>query len=246
MNGHNNNLFFISFVKFKFRFHLFVSLRIAAGYFKHYRDFWRISFKMESFNTRFAKPSDSNIVNELIYVTGPDLFLYMFGKRAKDVLSYLFEKEYNLFSYEHCRIVEINDEIAGMILGYGYEAIEKESRNTGRLIMRYYGPGFITRVINLIRMDRIISDLSKGDYYISNVAIFEKFRRYGIGKRLIANAIDGAKKLNKSHIALDVEGNNKNAIEFYYHLGFKNTERKTINFMFNRKVSLLRMIKDVV
>lgn len=201
---------------------------------------------MKSLNLRKARPEDESKAKELIYLTGPDLFLYMFGKKAKDVLSYLFQKGDNLFSYEHCNIAEADNEISGMVLAYKYEVIEKESKSTGRLIIKYYGSGFIFRVINLIKLGRIISDLNKEDYYISNLAVFDKYRGYGVGKRLIDFAIEEAKRLGKSQLALDVETDNKNAISFYHHLGFKSKGRKTINFGFNRKVSLFRMIRDVM
>jgi len=201
---------------------------------------------MKSLNLRKARPEDEIKAKELIYMTGPDLFLYMFGKKAKDVLSYLFQKGNNLFSYKHCNVAEVDNEISGMILAYEYEVIENESKNTGRLIIKYYGPGFIFKVVNLIKLGRIISDLNKEDYYISNLAVFEKYRGHGVGKRLIYFAIEEAKRLGKSQLALDVESDNKNAIAFYYHLGFKSKGRKTINFEFNRKISLFRMIKDVM
>jgi len=199
-----------------------------------------------SIELRSAKPLDSKEVIELIFITGLDVFNYMFGKKAMDVLSYLFERKYNLFSFMHCIVAEIDNEISGIILAYEYEVIEKESKNTGRLIIKYYGHDFIFRVINLIKLGRIISDLNEEDYYISNLAVFEKYRGQGIGKRLIDFATEEAKRLGKSQLALDVESDNKNAIAFYYHLGFKNKGRKTINFWFNRKVSLFRMIKDVM
>ena len=201
---------------------------------------------MKSLNLRKARPEDESKAKELIYMTGPDLFLYMFGKKAKDVLSYLFQKGDNLFSYEHCNIADVDNEISGMILAYEYEVIENESKNTGRLIIKYYRPGFIFRVINLIKLGRIISDLNKEDYYISNLAVFDKYRGYGVGKRLIDFAIEEAKRLGKSQLSLDVETDNKNAISFYHHLGFKSKGRKTINFGFNRRVSLFRMIRDVM
>jgi len=196
-------------------------------------------------NIRLATPKDNKQISELIYITSPDLFLYMFGRRAKNILSHLFENRSNLFSYDHCRVIEVDEEIAGMILGYEYETIKKESKNTGRLIMREVGPFFVFKVFNLIKMDRIISDLSKDEYYISNIALFKKYRGYGLGRKLIEDAIRKAKGLNKSRISLDVEDNNLKAIDFYYHLGFKNLKSKAINFGFNRKVSLLRMVKDI-
>jgi len=202
-------------------------------------------FNKKNIKLRFAKTIDNTKLSELIYITSPDLFLYMFGKNAKNILSGLSKNKNNLFSYEHCKAIEIDEEIAGMIQGYGFETIERESKNTGRLIMRYLGLNFVFKVFNLIKMDRIISDLKKGDYYISNVALFKEYRGYGIGRKLIEDAIKDIKKLNKNRLYLDVADNNERAIDFYYHLGFKNLKKKTINFAFNRKVSLLRMVKDV-
>ena len=205
----------------------------------------RNDLNKENMKIRFARPADNIELAELIYITGQDLFLNMFGKKAKNVLSGLSKKENNLFSYEHCKIIEVDESIAGMILGYGFETIKTESKYTGTLIVKHLCINFIFKVFNLVKMDSIISDLKKDDYYISNVAVFKKYRGYGIGKILIKESVKDAKRLNKMRITLDVEDDNEKAIGFYYHIGFKYLKKKTINFIFDRKISLIRMVKSI-
>ena len=54
-----------------------------------------------------------------------------------------------------------------------------------------------------------------GEAYITNVAVFPKFRKNGIGKALIDAACKGALQRNCEFITLEVRQSNKNAISLY-------------------------------
>ncbi len=60
-----------------------------------------------------------------------------------------------------------------------------------------------------------------GEAYITNVAVFEKYRKYGIGRALIKAACDGAENRNCEFITLEVRESNLPAISLYISEGFE-------------------------
>lgn len=57
--------------------------------------------------------------------------------------------------------------------------------------------------------------------YITNVAVFEKYRKSGAGRALLRAACDGAENRNCAFITLEVRESNVPAISLYESEGFK-------------------------
>ncbi len=60
-----------------------------------------------------------------------------------------------------------------------------------------------------------------GEAYITNVAVFDKYRKLGIGRALLRAAADGAKSRNCEFITLEVRESNHPAIALYESEGFE-------------------------
>ena len=60
-----------------------------------------------------------------------------------------------------------------------------------------------------------------GEAYITNIAVFESFRKAGIGRRLLKAAIDGAMARGCEFITLEVRISNSAAISLYESEGFE-------------------------
>ncbi len=60
-----------------------------------------------------------------------------------------------------------------------------------------------------------------GEAYITNVAVFGKYRKFGIGRALLKAACDGAKSRNCEFITLEVRESNVPAIMLYESEGFE-------------------------
>lgn len=60
-----------------------------------------------------------------------------------------------------------------------------------------------------------------GEAYITNVAVFDEYRKYGIGRALLRAACDGAKSRNCEFITLEVRESNVPAITLYESEGFE-------------------------
>lgn len=66
-----------------------------------------------------------------------------------------------------------------------------------------------------------------GEVYITNVAVFEKFRRKGVAKKLIDTLLESAKAENGNFVTLEVRESNIPAVFLYEKCGFEKVgERK--------------------
>ncbi|WP_456394721.1 GNAT family N-acetyltransferase, partial [Thermococcus sp.] len=81
------------------------------------------------------------------------------------------------------------------------------------------GLDFLERLPGFIRASLSSGRLEKGDYYISNVAVYPEFRGRKIGKSLMLHAEERAKE-TAERMALDVEKDNEIAIAVYKKLGY--------------------------
>lgn len=60
-----------------------------------------------------------------------------------------------------------------------------------------------------------------GEAYITNVAVFNEYRKFGIGRKLLNTAIENAESRNCIFITLEVRESNKSAISLYESEGFE-------------------------
>ena len=60
-----------------------------------------------------------------------------------------------------------------------------------------------------------------GEAYITNIAVFNRFRGFGIGRKLLKTAIDAAKSRGCEFITLEVRKSNSAAISLYLSEGFE-------------------------
>lgn len=58
-------------------------------------------------------------------------------------------------------------------------------------------------------------------FRITNLLVFEKFRRQGVGKQLIHKAVEAGMNNHARMIVLEIQTCNRNAIEFYSRMGFQ-------------------------
>ena len=60
-----------------------------------------------------------------------------------------------------------------------------------------------------------------GEVYITNVAVFNTFRRQGVGSLLVNHLVSQMKQENADFVTLEVRESNANAIALYTKAGFK-------------------------
>lgn len=84
--------------------------------------------------------------------------------------------------------------------------------------------------------------ITAGQSYITNVAVFPKFRRMGVAKMLLERLFSIAEKCELEFISLEVRPSNENAILLYKSLGFEEIGQRK-NFYRNPTENALIMTK---
>ena len=199
---------------------------------------------MRNITVRKANINDARYFSELVLLSAP-YFPILFGTKIKVVLEHLFSSSGNLFSYEHVYFGTINKRIASMILGYSWKDKKREDLRTGFLLLKYVGVRILNKLPVLLKFNATVGRLNEGEYYISNIATFHKFRGNGIGKRLMLIAENEARMSSANRIVLDVEKDNIGAISFYKKLGYKVVNEFLIPFQRYKPLHFYRMAKEI-
>jgi len=179
---------------------------------------------------------------KLILLTGKEVILSIFGKYTKVVLKFLYREKNNQFSHEYVNFALYNNKICGMVLSYSFDEKKKIELITGNLLYQKLKFSFFKILPNLIRSYFVIDKIYKGDYYISNIAVYEEYRKLGIGKLLLNFCEENAKRKYLNKIVLEVEKGNANAIRVYEKFGFIRQKELTLKIK-DKKFSFYKMVK---
>ncbi|MFZ5628617.1 MAG: GNAT family N-acetyltransferase [Spirochaetota bacterium] len=161
---------------------------------------------------------DAQAVAGLIYDTDPYLFPFLFGRRqaALPVLQQLFQLEGNSFSHRHVQVAEDGGDVAGMLIGYVPQDINKEAEATDfRRVLDFWQQLLLRPKFWLLEP---FLDKSEIDgRYIQNVCVAPAHRGKGIGSGLIRHFCS----MSQDTVWLDVEMGNKANRAMYEHMGFR-------------------------
>ena len=187
---------------------------------------------------------DNKDFAELVLISAP-FFPNLFGGRIKTILQDLFCYCSNLFSFEHVYFAEVEGEVAGMILGYDWQIKKRVNLRTGFLLFKKIGFSILGKLSPLIKFNATVGKLHNGEYYISNIATYPKYRGMGVGKRLMFEAEHEAKMVGADRIVLDVEKDNIGAITVYKKLGYETIKEISIHLQKDKILHFYRMTKEV-
>ena len=193
---------------------------------------------------RNAKTSDAEDFARLIYFSAPSFFSALYGRDMKSIMQNLFKEKNNLFSYQYTQVVEINNKVLGIILSYDWYIKQKMNLTTGIKMLKYMHINFVKKIPVFLKTKDVVGFLSKGNYYISNVAVYPEYRGRGIGKKLFFEAEKNARKAGSDTLALDVETDNFKAIAIYKKNGFVIEKENSVQLK-KQLFSFYRMYKDI-
>ncbi|MGC9088652.1 MAG: GNAT family N-acetyltransferase [Caldisericia bacterium] len=196
-------------------------------------------FKIEKGNKNFEKD-----FYNLVLLTGKEVIPTIFSEYTEDLLKYFYKEKDNQFSYEFVNFATINDKICGMVLSYSFKEKKKIELNTGILIFKKLRFAFLKILPNLINSFFVLGNILNGDYYISNIAVYQEYRNLGIGKALLNFCEKNAKNKKQNRIVLEVEKENENAIIVYEKLGFRKEKELNLKIK-DKKFSFYKMVKNL-
>jgi len=203
---------------------------------------------MAEIKIRSAIEDDANTSTQLIYMTMGSLADYLLGGddegAAKKVISRLFRRQKNRYSYQYTNLAIIDGEVAGLILSYPGKVLKSlnfpmvESMiavsELPQLLQFFY------RSLPLIRIKEAAAD----EYFINNMAIFPKFRGQGIAKFLMNLAQKRAKESGLNKCALTVEIKNSRTVELYQYLGYQIVDTIKVERL-NRRIGFTGLYRMV-
>jgi len=113
------------------------------------------------------------------------------------------------FSYRYIHIAETNDGIVGIIHGYA---------------SRYLTSSYFQRMSSNKSkqfIDALYCNLPKNSFYLHSLAVLEKCRGQGIGKKLLEKAKQNALQNKLDNITLHVWADNTQVISLYQKTGYR-------------------------
>ena len=132
-----------------------------------------------------------------------------------------------------------------MVLGYAWQEKRRENLKTGFLLIKKLGSGLLRKPLILKKFNTTVGRLCKGEYYLSNIAVYPRYRGKGLGKKLILEFEKRARNMGVEKIILDVEKDNLAALSFYKSLGFSTISEFSIFLQIDKTLFFNRMVKRV-
>lgn len=180
---------------------------------------------------RQARPEDAETAAQLMFLSGPETALAVFGPRREQacaVLETLFRGERHQFSYAYACVAELDGEVVGLALGVpgrDWMAIgEATSRELLGTVRRSIGfTRFVRMLRSMLALARGCPSPDPDEYFVQMIAVLPQARRRGVGKELMASMEKRADEVGARRLSLDVLVENEEARSFYDALGFSET-----------------------
>lgn len=171
-----------------------------------------------------ATPELASQASALIHATDPALWDYMFKDDAgayQQFVQGLWLQPGNSFSHSEAMVIRDGDQMCGLELGFAGSAAKKLSEAIGSHISDLLKPeqigGFITQAADV----GLLTPVKPEDaYYLQFLSVSSLYQGKGVGRVLINNCFERAKKLGCASVHLDVYVDNP-AVGLYQSFGFR-------------------------
>lgn len=164
-------------------------------------------------------------------------------EEAIAVLSELWRKRGNRFSFEHGRIFETEDGPAGLALGYLHDDMAGLDSGTIKDLMALRAVRMILAILRSpIVAWRLMSsrESEPGDWYLCVLAADPRFRGRGVGTALLEDSESRARTCGARALSLTVAAENPQARRLYHRFGFRDRGEMRIG-----RFSAFRMVKEI-
>lgn len=188
---------------------------------------------------------DKNHFSELVLLAAPFFSKLFREERAVELLQYLYVHDNNLFSLSHCLFAQDGDDILGLVVGYDWQTKQGEQLSTSYLMIKHLGLQFFKALPALLKLDAQVSRISREDYYIAFLAVYQQVQTRGVGTALMKRAEEDAVSCGARFICLDVETENENAVRFYQKRGYRVERTFSVNLTQEVVLHFHRMKKEL-
>ena len=188
---------------------------------------------------RKPKDHDSDDCAKLLFISGPDLFTYIFIERKPEIydLLKLFYENSGIYSKENILIDEENGIAKGLILAYPAQEMKEMSKQMFSLmkdILLISGLVKFFKMIARFKLNLNFPKLENDELFISNLAVFDNFRKQGVAKRLLNKAEEIAVEKGLKKLSLYLEIDNTLAKDVYLRYGFTEEKKVVLSKRYNK------------
>lgn len=163
---------------------------------------------------RPARREEASTVVPLLFQAMKEIAVKLAGTDNPGVVQSLFEhffqQDVNQYSYKNALVYEDEEGIGGMILSYDGDDLDLLRDPVLDHIREHLQNDFVPG-----------RETGNGEYYLDSIAVAPGRQGKGIGKQLIAAAIEKARQEGQSSVGLLVHEHNADALRLYERLGFK-------------------------
>ena len=168
---------------------------------------------------RPATPNDADRAAALIYRPMGRMADYIFGGDdrgcALEVFTKLFSQPQNRFSHEFGSVLELDGEVAGLLLAYPGENLGGLAAPMAKQLREIIGWGGMLRLLRRSMPLMTAKEYETDEFYIFTVSVHPNFQRRGFGKQLLAHAEDKAHAAGLQKCSLGVTIDNVGAVRLY-------------------------------
>jgi len=170
---------------------------------------------LAQFSIRPAHKSDARRIAELYRISSDGVADYIWTKLARpgeailDVGQRRYAREGTPFSYENCKLVELQGSVVGMLVAFPM-AVDEEYEESDPILVPY----------SVLEEDQ--------SYYVCGMAVDEKYRGRGIGAGLLDEAERTARQLGFQKLSLIVFEQNIGARRLYERHGYEERRRHPV------------------
>jgi len=167
------------------------------------------------FSIRPARRSECRRIAELYRISSDGIADYIWAELARpgeDVLEVgrkRYEREGTPFSYENCKLVELDGTVVGMLVAFPME-VDAQYQETDPVLVPY----------SVLEEDQ--------SYYICGMAVDEAHRGRGIGTALLDEAEKTCRRSGFGKLSLIVFEQNVGAKRLYERAGYAETRRHPV------------------
>jgi len=171
-----------------------------------------------------ADPDQVAFVPDLVFETNPALWSYVFFGQRSAFNQYIIElwpRKGNHLSHDIATAAIADHELIGIERGYSGAKKNSIEVKTAEALKIIYDDNMLRKLNNnLKKMIYITPYIPKSAYYLQSLSVASAGQNLGIGKLLLENVFNKARKKGLKSVHLDIYAENS-AIGFYENMGMK-------------------------
>ena len=160
---------------------------------------------------------------DMLWDTDPAIFAFIFGELSvfRRLLPQEWTSSFSTQQRDETRVALVGDRVVGLVNSFGGAEVASRFVVTMERQLAALEPGAQAQLIAAYdAMEWLFPRVPDNGLYILNIVVAADLRRQDLGRRLIAEAVEKARRLGLRSVHLDTATDNP-AVHFYRRVGFR-------------------------